>query len=307
MSAEERRQRTSDAVSKLEDIDIGAIVVKTSTNFVKNRPIFSATWVLGLIVAAFASGFNVSEERKEIYSITLSQAQEVDRKDLTKALNNLQKAEDLYYQNKGWFWSCDARCQKFKDKADMARAEVERVQAHRDAIMKEARQEVGIWSVYGVQDVRNAFWGAWKSGKDWAARYTMYDAFFMMMGSSREESAVAMIMKLVMQYIVNLTMGLIGAFFFFVYSVYGLICSYGEPTLSGVAFFLLVLVSGIATVGTYLIAIYGTVAGGGVFLVKQAAKQAAMQDGRQGGQPRRVQYQNYGGGYPGGRPRTHYD
>merc|ERR1719401_2346633 len=118
----------------------------------------------------------------------------------------------------------------------------------------------------------------------------MMDAFFLMMPGSREESAISMILKIVMQYIINLTMGLIGAFFFFIYNVYVLITSYGEPTLSGIAFFLLVLVSGVATVGTYLIAIYGTVAGGGIYLVKQAAKQAAVEGG-QGGQRRRVQNQ----------------
>merc|ERR1719281_2054292 len=103
-----------------------------------------------------------------------------------------------------------------------------------------------------------------------------------MMSSSREESAIAMILKVVMQYIVNLTMGLIGAFFFFMYNVYTLVCSYGEPALSGIAFFLLVLVAGMATVGTYLFAIYGAVAGGGLYVVKQAAKAAAVEGGRDG-------------------------
>merc|ERR1719341_813364 len=155
--------------------------------------------------------------------------------------------------------------------------------------MREARREVGIWSVFGVRDVRNSFWSAWKSGKEFAARYTMMDAFFMMMPGNREETMISMILKLVMQYVINLTMGLIGAFFFFIYNVYSLIVSYGESAISGLAFFLLVMVAGVATVGTYLIAIYGTVAGGGLFLVKQAAKQAAV-EGASGNRPRRVQY-----------------
>merc|ERR1719203_622846 len=123
----------------------------------------------------------------------------------------------------------------------------------------------------------------------------MMDAMFMMMPGGREESMMQVVLKIVMQYIINLTMGLIGAFFFFIYNVYVLICSYGEDTLSGLAFFLLVLVSGVATVGSYLIAIYGTVAGGGLFLVKQAAKQAALEGNRRGAAPRRVQYGGHGG------------
>merc|ERR1719401_470323 len=109
-----------------------------------------------------------------------------------------------------------------------------------------------------------------------------------MMPGRREESMMQVILQLVMQYIVNLTMGLIGAFVFFIYNVYNLIVSYGEPALSGVAFFLLVMVAGMSTVGTYLVAIYGTVAGGGLYIMKQAAKQAAVE----GGQGRA----RYGGG-----------
>merc|ERR1719428_1028510 len=117
----------------------------------------------------------------------------------------------------------------------------------------------------------------------------MMDAFFMMMPGSREESFASVIIKLVFQYVVNLTMGLIGAFFYFVYSVYTLIQSYGESFLSGLAFFLLVLISGMSIVGSYLVAIYGTVAGGGYYLIKQAEKNAALQ-GEGGQQRRRVQY-----------------
>merc|ERR1719384_2320067 len=98
----------------------------------------------------------------------------------------------------------------------------------------------------------------------------------------------------------NLTIGLMGAFVYFIYNVYHLIVSYGEPALSGLAFFLLVLVAGVATVGTYLIAIYGTVAGGGIYLVKQAAKQAAVEGGADGRPRQRVQYHPQGG-YGGGR------
>ncbi|CAE8592580.1 unnamed protein product [Polarella glacialis] len=133
--------------------------------------------------------------------------------------------------------------------------------------------------------------------------HTMMDAMFMAFSGGEKETAMSMAMKLLMQYIVNLTMGIIGAFVFFVYNVYTLVVSYGESALSGLAFFLLVVVAGMATVGTYLVAIYGTVAGGGIFLLKQAAKQAAVEGGRAGARPRQVQY---GGGRVGGQ-RSHYD
>merc|ERR1719313_1239834 len=128
----------------------------------------------------------------------------------------------------------------------------------------------------------------------------MMDAFFLMMPGGREESMMQVILKLVMQYVINLTLGLVGAFVYFVYAVYGLVVSYGEPALSGISFFLLVLVAGAATLGTYLFAIYGTVVGGGIYLVKEAAKQQRLEGGAGGRRPQqRVQYQQYGG-------RPHY-
>lgn len=298
-SAENREE----SLKKVEDLDIGAIVVKTATAVVKNRPISVSLWVLGLLLAAFANGFKVDDTARESYIVTLQMAEEVDKTELNRALRNLGQAEDKHYNAKGWFWACDERCQKLKDKAGMARADVERLQKKRDQIMTDARREVGIWSTFGVKDVRDSFWRAWKSGKDFAARYTMMDAMFMMIGG-KEETAVSMILKIVMQYIINLSMGLVGAFFFFIYNVYYLVISYGETAISGIAFFLLVLVAGMATVGTYLFAIYGTVAGGGLYLVKQAAKQAAL-NGEQGGRPRQVQYGRgqYGGGTTGGMGR----
>lgn len=302
--------RRDDAVQKIDDIDIVSIVKTTATNVVKNRPVTVSLWVLGLLLAGLANGFAVNPVQEEAYTIALGHAEQVDREELGKALRHLQKAEERHYNLKGWFWQCDNKCQNAKDKVDMATAEVARVQAKRDMLLKEARKEVGIWSVFGVRDVRASFWSAWKSGKDFAARWTMMDAFMMMMPGSREESAISMILKLVLQYIMNLTLGLIGAFCFFIYNVYQLIVSYGEPTMSAISFFLLVLVAGVATVGTYLVAIYGTVAGGGLYLVKQAAKQAAVEGG-QGQRARpRVQYHQGPGGFGGGRVggmRSHYD
>merc|ERR1719229_1767297 len=128
------------AVTKVEDLDFGALAVSYAAKFVKRRSV--SVWVFGLLLAAFAKGFTVDDTTREAYSMTLSHAEEVDRQELGKALGALRKAEERYYNAKGWFWSCDARCQNFKDKAEMAQAEVTRVQRKRDAIMTEARREV---------------------------------------------------------------------------------------------------------------------------------------------------------------------
>lgn len=304
MSSEQsqRNAQANAAVQKLDEIDIGALVISTVTSTVKRRPITFSLWVLGLLLAAFATGFKVDDVQAESYHIQLQQAQEVDAKELNKAERNLGRAEEEHYKKKGWFWSCDRACQEAQDKVQMAKGAVKRVQQKRDMLLTEARKEVGIWSTFGVTDVRASFWSAWKSGKDMAKRWTMMDAMFMAFSSSREENIMGVILKLVMQYIINLTLGLCGAFVYFIYSVYYLIQSYGEPTLSGIAFFLLVLVTGMATLGSYLAAIYGTVVGGGVYLVKQAAKHAALNEGEGGRRRQQVQFGNHGRQQPGFRP-----
>lgn len=305
-----RQNVDNSALKKLDELDVGALVVSTAVNVVKKRPVGVSIWVLGLLMAAFAKGFAVDDATLEQYTETMKHAEAVTQKELARALGAQQEAQQRYDNVAGWF-SCDTKCQKAKDKLDMAKAEVGRIDGKRQKILTDARREVGIWSVFGVQDVRNRFWAAWKSGKDMAARMTMMDAFMMAMPGSREENMMSVVIKLVLQYIVNLTMGLFFSMIYFIYSVYGLIVAYGESFASGAAFFLLVVVASFATIGTYLGALVGTVAGGGLFLAKQAAKQAAMEDQRGGGARRQVRYDQHGGqgggrpgygGQPGGRP-----
>ncbi|CAK9112317.1 unnamed protein product [Durusdinium trenchii] len=209
----------------------------------------------------------------------LQQAEVIDSRELgQQAEVELEKAESAYYSKSGLF-SCDDACQKAYDKVQMARAEVRRVQDHRDRVLSEGRHEVGIWSSYGVQDVRNSFWKAWQSGKDFASRLTFYNVLFSV--GARDESLYIMIFRVIMQYVVNLTMGLIGAFGFFLYNMYYLILSYGASFFSGLAFFLLATVAGLSLLSTYLCSLYAVVAGGGAMIVQQAARHAALEMSKQ--------------------------
>ncbi|CAE8742382.1 unnamed protein product [Polarella glacialis] len=266
-----------EALKQWANLDVSALALATTKGIVVRHPVLLCICAFGLLLAAFAGGLPVDAASEEAYGVLLQQAEVIDSRELgQQALVELQKAEEGYFKVKGWFGACDDPCMVAFDKAQMARAEVARVQRHRDRVLSEGRQEVGIWSSFGVQDVRNSFWAAWKSGKEFAARCTMYDAMFMVAGG-REESLQAMILRLVIQYVANLTMGLIGAFFYFVYNVYCLILSYGSSFMSGLAFLLLAAVAGLSMVATYLGSMYAVVAGGGVLLIQQAAKQAALE------------------------------
>jgi len=273
------REEKLEMLQKWVNMDVPAIAMATAKGIVVNRPVLLSFWGFGLLIAAFAGGLPVDTVAEEAYSTMLQQAEVIDSRELgQQAMAELQKAEAAYFSQKGLF-SCDDECQKAYDKVQMAQAEVARVQKHRDRVLSEGRQEVGIWSSFGVQDVRRSFWNAWQSGKDFAAQCTFYNVLFAVGG--RDESLYIMIFRLIMQYVVNLTLGLIGAFCYFLYNMYLLIVSYGSSVLSGVAFFLLATVAGLSMLTTYLGGMYAVVAGGGAMIIQQAARHAALEMSKQ--------------------------
>jgi hypothetical protein len=227
----------------------------------------------------------------------MEKASHVTGTELQKAEQAFRRADEEYYNAKGWFWSCDYNCEQKKAKRNVAEERVLMVKQKRDAIVSEARQKVGVWSVYCVQDVRNAFWRAWENGKDMASRWTMYDAMFMAIGGSRREEGLAeVLIKLFFQFLTNLTIGLISATMYFCYEVYALVTTYGPSAISGTLFFLLACCAGISMTTTILGGIFGTVGGGIYVMAKNAAKQQRL-NGGQGGyaQRERMHY------------RAHYD
>ncbi len=119
-------------------------------------------------------------------------------------------------------------------------------------------------------EVRNGFWNAWERGKETAKRWTMMDGLFMLITpGERERTIVHVIMQIMMQYVVNLTVGMLSAMVFFLMNVASLIYSYGEGLASGFMFFGLVFCATMATVGSYLAVIGGTMTVGTRYVIKK--------------------------------------
>lgn len=143
--------------------------------------------------------------------------------------------------------------------------------------------------------MRKSFWDSWESGKDFAKRCTMYDALFMAF-SSRDDGAAAFLLRLVFQFVANLTLGLIGGFIYFIFAVIGIIQSYGPDMVSGLVFFALVVVAATSMLATYLVGVYGTLGGAIYYGGKKMVEQARLEQERGGRRPRpQMQY------------RSHYD
>merc|ERR1719389_531533 len=89
-------------------------------------------------------------------------------------------------------------------------------------------------------------------------------------GSRREEGLAEVLIKLFIQYLSNLTIGLISATVYFCYEVYSLVTTYGPSATSGTLFFLLACCAGIAMTTTILGGIFGSVGGGLYYMAKNA-------------------------------------
>merc|ERR1719152_469640 len=163
----------------------------------------------------------------------------------------------------------------------------------RDAITSEAKAAVGIRSQYGVDEVKDRFWKAYQSGKDFAKRMTFWDVMLGAGGRNRDEELLGTILRWLGQIMMNFTIGLVSALFSFMFSLVSMIWEYKTSYLSGILFFAVAMSAASAMVATFVGGMYATAAGG-VYMLIQNAERARL-EGRGGPrQPQRMRYEQRG-------------
>jgi len=256
-------------------------------------------WVLGLYALFFAQGLTPSAESEQRYSELMQQAvfspeaREIEH-EMRRAMRDLDQVHVW-----GWRWREPYSRLVPERKAYLAVAQrnLNAALAERDAIISEAKSEVGIWSTYGVEEVRDKFWKAYQSGKDFAKRMTWWDVL-LGVGGSRDEEAWVTLMRWAGQIMMNFTVGLISALVSFGFSLVSMIWEYKASLAGGLLFFVVAFSAASSMVAAFIGGMYATAAGGVYVLAKQARN--ARLEGRGGGQPRRNLRHGGGGGY-------HYD
>jgi len=155
------------------------------------------------------------------------------------------------------------------------------VKQRRDKVLNEGRAAVGAWSSYGVADLRTAFWKAWEEGKEAARRMTMMDAVFIGLGSmtgssnnNNDNSFLILLVRVLFQFLANLTIGLLTSLVIFVMEAYYIISSYGPSFMSGLSLFLLVVITASSVIATAVGGIVGGACGGVYLLIRNAEKRA---------------------------------
>lgn len=220
----------------------------------------------------------------------------VDHDSYTKAERAVFEAERAYYQSKGFF-SCNAYCTERYAILQEAQARLKVVQSHNDVKVSNAKAKVGVFSEYGVQEARDLFWGIFAKGRGFAQQSSWYDMIFIGLGSiGSDESFAEAFIRWIIQLIMNFTIGMIGTFVAFVYSLWGLVTSYQPSYLAAGVFFVLASTAAMSLLVSFLAGLYFSAAGT-VFVAAQAAGPNLRLGGRPRMQRRYIRHQNpYGYG-----------
>ena len=173
------------------------------------------------------------------------------------------EAQEYANDAKVWFWRFrephNTLVRERQKDVHKLQAELDRLDAERDAKMKLAKSFVGLWSDYGMADVRARFWDAFDKGKMFAQQQTFYHVLMRVL-SSRDEELLSTVLNWIFVALVNFTTGLLGALFYFFFSLLSMVYSYQPDPLSATAFFMLAFIGGASVVASYLFAMYVMVA-----------------------------------------------
>ena len=262
--------------------DVGTLIVSSARTFARRHKIITGSYLFGLLVILFAgSGFKLTVDQARQYNHIMST---INLEAEYQASHDYYQAQQAYYASKGWF-SCDSLCQRNKERMNRAKNVLEEIRREGNARMSDAKSVAGLFSQVGVGEVKDSFWQYFYQGKQFAKRQSMWDAMFIgIRHMGRDERMLEYGLRVLLQVLVNFSMGLVMALVIFIFGLWSIIKSYQPNPLVAVVFFVSAVCAAFAFVASYLLAIYGATAGGLYGLAKLAetnARQARLQGGRQ--------------------------
>jgi len=257
----------------------GTLVLRGITSFAKKHKIISGSYVFGILVLLLAgSGYKLSSTQHRDYNRIMNT---IDLNAEYEASNKYYSAMQAYRGTKGWF-TCDYLCQRNKARMDESKRILDSIRSEGYNRMSDAKSIAGLFSEVGVGEVKDSFWEYFASGKRFAKRQSMWDAMFMGIRSmSRDENMAEYMLKVLMQVLLNFSMGLVMALIFFVFGLWSIIKSYQPDPFTALVFFVSAASAAFAFVSTYLFLIYGATAGGLYGIAKIAETNMRIEQGNQ--------------------------
>mmetsp|Transcript_7359 Transcript_7359/g.10741 ORF Transcript_7359/g.10741 Transcript_7359/m.10741 type:complete len:290 (+) Transcript_7359:80-949(+) len=275
--------------------DVGGMVLRGAANFARRNKIITGSYVFGLLVILLAgTGTRLTLQQRQEYNSLMDT---IDLQAEFEASQRYAMANQAYRASAGWF-TCDSLCTRNKQRMELAKNDLDAIRREGHARMSDAKAVAGLFSEVGVGEVKDKFWSHFHSGQQFAKRQSMWDAMFIGIRSmSRDENMLEYALRVLMQILVNFSMGLIVAFFVFVFGLWGVVRDYQANPLVAVTFFLTASCAAFAFVATYLMGLFGAAGGGlyGLAKVAESSQQNARLNQGQHYQQRR---------YMGNRP--HY-
>ncbi|ETL78964.1 hypothetical protein L917_20287 [Phytophthora nicotianae] len=279
----------SDAVQRAryaEEGDPGVALVKAVAGKAIKSPkvrVGLVLWAVGLFFMLLSPGLRtVTPEMKSTYEGMVLEA--ANMPEYHEAYAKYMEAQSYADEAKVWFWRFREPYKTMVDQrqpvADKWAAEVARTEREREDKMKKARSYVGLWSDFGLADLRSRFWNAFEKGKIFAQQQTFYHMIMRVL-SARDEDVLSMVLNWVFVAVMNFTTGLLGALFYFFFSLVNMVFSYQPDPLSATAFVVLGFIGAASVVASYLFAIYGMVASGVYVVGKVVVRDALEQERRQ--------------------------
>jgi hypothetical protein len=247
-------------------------------------------WAVGMFFMLLAPAlYQLTPEMKQEYETRMVNAANLPG--YQEAYASYTEAQAHTDEAKVWFWRFrepyNSIVPQRQQVADKWRVEMERLDAVREQKMKDAKAFVGLWSDFGLAEVRQRFWDAYDRGKMFAQQQTFYHMILRVF-SARDEDVVSTILNWIFVALMNFTTGLLGSLFYFFFSLVSMVFTYQPDPLSGLAFIVLAFVGAASVIASYLIAIYGMVASSayvvGKVLIRDAIEQERQQQRLRGQQ-----------------------
>ena len=242
---------------------------------------FMLWWAIGVYLVLYVSApVTVTPAMEAEVSEQMRLAETLDGH--AEALDEWERQSALMDDARVWFWrwrpKYAERVRYLQPDYDAALAKVDDFESKRVALRRDALSVVGVWSDYGLHDARNLFWDTFEGTKSFAKRQTFWDMLFTV-GRSSDDGLLGLVLRAVLTAAFNFTVGVVFAIFAFAWKVWGLLAAYNASlfSFSGLAFFTVSVLSAAAMLWTYVFVIYGTIVGGGAFVVSRAIKAQAAQ------------------------------
>lgn len=242
--------------------------------------ITSVLWLFGMFFMLLAPGLTtVTPEMKIQYETMMLNA--ANMPEYQEAYANYIVAQEYADEAKVWFWRFREPYKTIvpdrQKKADVLQVEVDRLDAIREQKMRQAKAYVGLWSDFGMSEVRQHFWNAYEQGKLFAQEQTFYH-MIMTVFSSRNEDMLGTLLHWILTALFNFTTGLIGSLFIFFYNLVSMVFTFQPDPLSGFAFIVMGLIGAASVIASYLLGIYGMVASGAYVVGKVMIRDALEQE-----------------------------